>query len=160
MITCEEVRDFLLDADLPPMVDTVSGADLESHLDRCPSCAALLAGLEEAERMLSDHIGALAATVAPNTDPTAVREQETLASRRRKLRWAVLMPLAAAVLGGVAFFGPRSREVNRYQGGPDWALPVANLQSIQPVVISSSRHTNVAVLPTENPNITIVWFME
>ena len=28
------------------------------------------------------------------------------------------------------------------------------------IVVGSSSHSTVAVLPTDNPNITVVWFMD
>jgi predicted anti-sigma-YlaC factor YlaD len=163
MISCEEVRELFLDGRLEESADASDALDeaaLGEHLDTCDACAKMLACLEEGERVLSGLITRLAGTVAPNANPTEMRAGETLRVRRSRFRWRVVVPMAAALLAGVAFFGPRQRIGIRFTGGPDWALPVANLQSIQPIVGGSSSHSNVVVLPTENPNITVVWFME
>ena len=155
MISCEVVQDFLLEVDL----DGVDESDVGVHLRECGVCSAVLTRLEDGELALQRSLADLAATVAPGADPAAAREAVRVERHRRAIRWRVMVPLAAAVLGGVAFFGPRQRVVSPFIGGPEWALPVANLQSIQPVV-SSSSHQGVVVLPTDNEDITVIWFME
>jgi anti-sigma factor RsiW len=156
MSGCERARDAILEVDLNEPIDP----EVEVHLAECADCGALLERLEAQQVALGGVLAEIAATVAADVDPAEIRERQMFARRRRRTSWRVLVPVAAAALGGVAFFGPRARVAGPFEGGPEWALPVATLQSIQPVVLSSGSHSNVAVLPTDNPNITIVWFME
>ena len=177
MISCEAVQEFLLEAHLgrtyspegrldagglsraePSAID--DAALVGTHLEVCVACTAFLRHIAEASEGMALLLDQLAATVGPLADPAAARESVRLVRPRITIRWRVLLPLVAATLAGVALLRPGDREVAPFAGGPEWTLPVANLRSIQPVVVSSSSHSNVAVLPTDNPNITIVWFMD
>lgn len=153
-MNCHEVRERLLEADLGGTEDEALGR----HLESCEGCAELLDRLIEGQARLGTALAGAAATVAADIDPARVRAGIT---RSRGIPWRrIWVPLAAAAaIAGVAFFGLRERPSSGAVVPPEWALPNADLASIRPVIESGS-HDKVAVLPTENPDITVVWFMD
>ncbi len=153
MTSCANVRQALLEADLASFRESEWG----SHLRTCESCADLLQRLVAQQEALAVALGDLAAHVAPEIDVGRARAGAARPAGRKGVRWRVLVPLAAAALGALTLFSSERRSTRSFQAVPDWTMPVANLRSAQPVVQTSS-HELVTILPTENPDITVVWF--
>ena len=70
----------------------------------------------------------------------------------------VAVPLAAAALGGILLVG-RPSPAPAFDLATVRAARALGLIGPRPVV-KAEGHQSVAVLPTDNPNITIIWFME
>jgi len=153
-MNCSEVRELLLEADL----DTLEGSPLETHLEGCGECAALLDRLLEGESLLGEELARAATRVAPEIDPAKVRI-EAVRARRIPWRRAWVPVLAAAAVAGVTFFGPWARPTPRAVMAPEWTMSAAEGGSIRPMIESRS-HDQMAVLRTNNPDITVVWLMD
>ncbi len=159
MMRCEIARDRILEADPAELTNEVTG-DLAEHLETCSACQALAERVLESERALA---GAIAA-VEPGLDVDAalsrVPSGRGWGSVRGWRRAGLALPLAAAAVaalvmlkplgnpGQAVAFDPSSPVVARALG---WDRP--------PPVVRSTSHATIAILPTENPDITIIWFM-
>ena len=75
-------------------------------------------------------------------------------------RSACVLTLAAAALGGMLLVGrPPPVPVPAFDPATVRAARALGLVGPRPVV-KAEGHQSVVVLPTENPNITVIWFME
>lgn len=143
MTTCPE-RERLLDADK----DALEGEEWRSHLDACGECAG-------AARRLTSAYGALDAalgTAAP-VDAAAIlaRARVTVSGTERKggrTTQLVLLAAAACIAGLLVL-----REWERPLPGTPF---VSSAEA--PVEWALEGDRDVAVLHTDNPDITVLWF--
>ena len=156
MTDCTTTRDWILEVD-PEELEQGSAGGQADHLAECPECRALADEILEAEAVLRDGLE----QVEPALDVAAALERARAAHRagRVRRRWQVAVPLAAAALGGLLLMGwPSPVPVSGFEPATLRAARALGLSGPRPVVKAESQR--VAVLPTENPNITIIWFME
>jgi len=144
-MTCAEAREILLTADLTVLEAT--DGPVSEHLAACPTCQAVAA------RILAAH-GALRAAVPGSRRPSslvterAIVQGRAIVRRRRLLRRIVPTLLAAAAVAAVLLV-PRDRLL------PGTMAPPTRRASLPPLVEASN--TDVAVITTSRPDITIIW---
>ena len=157
MMECVSMREWILEVD-PEELDQDATGEHAEHLAECAECRALadeILGAEAALRGMLD-------SVEPAVDVEAAlnRAREAHRVTRRRRRWQVAVPLAAAGLGGLILFDrPPPVSVGGFDPATVAAASALGLTGARPLVRAES-HERVAVLPTENPNITVIWFME
>ncbi len=145
MSDCAHVRDLMLDAE-PASLLGAGDDPVAAHLRACPACAALA-------RILLEETAALDRFLAePGSVDTGALVDAALNSRPRVVRilprrhWLALA--AAAAVAGLLFV----------RG--DRPLPVTPSVAPQgsPPLVEPAPGQNVAVLATNNPDITVLWF--
>ena len=177
MTDCQTTREWLLEVDpkelarlspsaQPPQTETPEGAtDTHAdHLAECGDCRALADEILGAEAALRDGLDSLQpalgveAALARARATHEVQDVDTAHGLRR--RWRVAVPLAAAALGGLLLIG-RPSPVSIADLDPATASAARALGLVGPgPVVRAGSDDRVAVLPTGNPNITVIWFME
>ena len=173
-MTCAATREWILDVDPEELEQEASRDASEEHADHlaeCPECRAMADEILGAELALREGLD----SVEPALDVVAALERarkahqaEAHQTARRRRRWQVAVPLAAAALGGILLMG-RSFPA----AGPGFnpatvpAFDPANVSAARALglvgprpVVKVESDQRVAVLPTRNPNITVIWFME
>jgi len=149
---CSEAFQVMLEADAEELRGT-GETPLARHLRECPSCAAMAEGILRGQEALSR---ALVEEV-PSVDLDAVLDQALdqdeglrFPSSPRLRRWGfTLIPLAAAATFAALFLGTEPP----LPGEP--YVPPAREAGLDLEVPES---TDVAVLATSNPDITVLWF--
>jgi len=154
-----DVQRLLLEADVEEL-DGRSESALAVHTSACESCRAMSQRILEGQEALSGALAALAGGVAGSADPAAARSEVVAVRRRRRVVWRVTAPLAAAAVGALALFNVMAPQPDTapYAGAPEWAQPLA--LGASGTVVTAREGDRVAVLPTQNPNITVVWFIK
>ena len=181
-MTCSATREWILEVDPDELERSASpdaspgalpnpSAEHADHLAECPECRALADEILGAESALRDGLD----SVEPDVDVVAAldraRKTHQAAAHqtaRRRRRWQVAVPLAAAALGGTILMG-------RPSSVPGPGFNPATVPAFDPATVRAARalglvgprpvvkvegDQRVAVLPTRNPNITVIWFME
>jgi hypothetical protein len=181
---CEDARALLLEADLGELLGE-GPSELAVHVRQCAACAELGQRILDGQAALSGVLGEMAERVAVDADPArarsgvaglpagAGRKEEAAgarpravalpsgaesAVRKKRLVWRVALPLAAAAAAALALFqlpGPTGTGVPFVP--PE--LAQRGMEGGGGLVAAASPETNVAVLPTDNPDITVVWFI-
>jgi len=142
---CVEAREILLTADLAVLQAT--DGPLSEHLGGCPTCRAA------ATRILAAHGSLRAAPPTPrcpshHVAERAIADGRAVVRRRRLVRRLVPTLLAAAAAGAVLLV-PHDRLP------PSTITPMTSPASPPPLVEASN--TDVAVIATSRPDITIIW---
>ena len=156
-MTCDEARELLLEAG-PDELEGRGGSPLALHLRGCAGCAAAAARIVQATRALDTHLlttadeeavdAILAGLGHPGSRRTApVRDRPD--PRWRRAAWGSLAAAAAAV--GLLFVARGSAPVN--EAAPRLAASVP-----APPLVEASSAATVAVIETDNPDITVLWF--
>ena len=161
-MTCENALRDLLDAE-PEAYSGTGDGELAEHLRSCSRCSRVAAHLRKEERILAEALGSNA--VEPEADVVrsivgrahAAGEfgrPEVVAARSLVARrWAHWVPaLAAAALVAVALWPSAPASVS----DPSIALKP---QTPPPPRIHAPPGTDVAVLATSDPSITVVWIL-
>ena len=157
MMDCSTTREWNLEVDPEELEQDATGEHAD-HLAECPECRALANEILGAEAALRGTLE----SVEPALDVVAALARAQVAHQavRRRRRWQVAVPLAAAALGGLLLIGrPSPAPIAGFDPATVRAARALGLVGARPVVNAQS-HERVAVLPTENPNITVIWFME
>ena len=154
MTSCHAVTEFLLEADL----SRIQQSDAAEHLSSCPACGGLLVRISAQEDQLRREVASMATGVARRLDVDPSRSAAAMPGSRWKAPWRMTATLAAAVLGALLLMNAGEDGPAPFPGTPEWTLPDIGLQSTHPLVVSSETHAWVAVLPTDDPNLTLVWF--
>ncbi len=159
-MTCAATREWILEVD-PEELERDGTGDHAEHLAVCPECRALADEILGAEVALRDTLDSV--EPALGVEAALVRAREAAAAQkatRRRRSWQVAVPLAAAALGGILL-------MNRPSPVPGPAFDPATVRAARALglvgarpVVNAEGHQRVAVLPTQNPNITVIWFME
>lgn len=151
-LSCSQAREALLEADLAQL-EGRSGDALAGHLGGCEKCSAMARMILDGERGLGEVIEAL--VPASDLDELLERAREEgpgiRSAIRRKLTWSArgVVPLAAAAALAALFLG---REPV-LPGDP--VVPLATAPGLG---LEVPEGQNVAVLATNNPDITVLWF--
>ncbi len=173
-MTCAATREWILEVDpeeLERGASRVAQGEHADHLTECPECRELadeILGAESALRVGLDSVEPALDVVAALERAQKARRAEAHQTARRRRRWQVAVPLAAAALGGILVMGrsfPAARPgfdpatVPAFDPATVRAARALGLVGPRPVVKVESDQ-RVAVLPTRDPNITVIWFME
>ncbi len=159
-MTCLATREWILEVD-PEELERHATGEHADHLAACPECRALADEILGADVTLRDTLDSV--EPALGVEAALVQAREAAATQKatfRRRRWQVAVPLAAAALGGILL-------MNRPAPAPGPAFDPATMRAARELglvgarpLVNAESHQRVAVLPTENPNITVIWFME
>jgi anti-sigma factor RsiW len=162
MTTCDRFRDSLLQAE-PDELRGVGDSELAAHVRTCPACGRAARTLLEATAELGAYLGR--AGPAPDVAGILQRAAAPAARRvapsptaspgvRRRIRledprpW-VALAAAAAIAGMLLLPGPAAPPPPTAAADP-YRLPT----------VESASGRTVAVLPTDNPDITVLWLFQ
>jgi hypothetical protein len=152
-MTCAEARDLILEAD-PSELEGSGESLLADHIRECGRCRAVAGTILGAERSLA--AGLADAVEPPDLDELlkkASRPESPKGSilplRKRRVGLAVLPVVAAAAMVALLFLG----EQPRLPGDP-YTPP----ERSSGLGLEIPEGRNAAVLTTNNPNITVLWF--
>ena len=149
---CDEVKELLLTAD-PGALEEGSDEGLAAHLDRCPSCHGQWQAVQESLGRLASGLTALE---GPAQAGLGRPRRPQVRPHLKRPAWgrsttAGLLALAAG-LAGVLWLG-------RDEGVPAPFDPSVGVElGLTSPLIRTDSHDDVAVLPTNNPDIAVIWF--
>lgn len=151
-LTCFQAREALLEAD-PAQLEGKSGDALARHLGECDRCRLLARMILEGGRGLGEAMKDL--VPAPDLDELLERAEREPVRRRRAIRqnprWSTLgLVHLAAAAALVALFLGRDPVL---PGDP--VIPLAPTSDLG---LEVPEGRDVAVLATNNPDITVLWF--
>jgi hypothetical protein len=155
-MTCAEAIEALLEAE-PTALEGIGGEPLARHIRECPSCAERARTILQGEAALVQALG----TQVRALDLDQILERAGAAGPGQPTRlpapwrsWSIsrhrrtLLPLAAAA-GMTALFLTREPSLP----GPVYSPPPAS----QGLDVQVPEGRSVAVLETNNPEITVLW---
>jgi predicted anti-sigma-YlaC factor YlaD len=143
-VTCAEVRELLLVADSADLRPG-SSSELGHHLSNCGDCRAAADRVVALEVTLRTERAVPPRRTACEAAAIAAAAGRRARAVRRRILWAAGPALAAALVVA-ALVIPR---------GTRNPPPVASAPTPPPLVESASG--DVAVIPTANPDIVVVW---
>ena len=156
---CEIARDRILEADPAELSYEVAG-DLTKHLESCGACQALAERVLESESALAGAIAAMEPGLDVDVALARVPSGRGWGSVRGWRRAGLALPLAAAAVAALVMLQPQGNPGQTVAFDPSSPVVARALGWDRPAsVVRSTSHVSVAILPTENPDITIVWFM-
>ncbi len=156
---CEIARARILEADQAELSNEVTG-DLAEHLESCGACQALAERVLESERALAGAIAAMEPGLDVDVALARVPSGQGWGSVRGWRRAGFALPLAAAAVAALVLLKPPGNPGQAVAFDPSSPVVTSALGWDRPAsVVRSTSHASVAILPTENPDITIVWFM-
>lgn len=159
---CVDMRERLLEADPAELLGAGDSA-VARHVAGCAACTAAAQRILRSQQELADALSQLvqappaagarvAAVVPAAAAESAVRPAR--GARRSLLR--VMPPLAAAAVLVLFLLQQRSAdELPRLEPVPE---PTA--YALDMPVVNATDGSDVAVMQTSNPNITVVWFLK
>jgi len=146
--TCDGFRDALLEAGLDELGGEGS-TPLTAHLRGCADCAALARAIQAGHADLAEALEQATSApiemgplIGPRLRPATVA---TRPRARAALRWLPLAA-AAAVAGLLALPGPEPTPA-----------PIRTGSDPVPPTVEAPPGANVVVMPTTDPDITVVW---
>jgi hypothetical protein len=168
--SCDELREMLLEADAAELRGEGSSS-VALHVRDCRICAAAALRILSAQQELEDALESLAAAAAsplavaraskemrgsaaspaPAADPRSTPVHHRARFRRRLS--AAIAPLAAAAVL-VLFLLSRDGKLPRLETPQPNVMAIANTP-----VVNVEAGSDVAVMQTSNPNITVVWYL-
>ena len=157
MTDCQTTRDWILEVD-PEELEQHGTGERAGHLAECSKCRAFADDILGSEAALRDAFEAV--EPALDVEAALVWARGAHKAARHRRRWQVAVPLAAAALGGVLLVGrPSPAPVPGFDPATVRAARALGLAGTRPLV-KAEGHERVAVLPTDDPNITVIWFIE
>jgi len=155
MMPCTEVRELLLEAE-PEELRGVGASALAEHLRACRACARIAERILAETRMLDAYLEDApppplpeilrrAGVARASEGAPAVPAKRTV---RRRWLWA---PAAAAAAFAALFVALESR-------GPVTPSVSTTMPAEPPPVVEPASSATVAVMQTDNPDITVLWF--
>ena len=152
MSACERVRELLLEAE-PEDLRGDGDGEVARHLQGCPTCARVAAAVLGATRALDEALTAGAARLDPAAIVARALGPAPLAARPRRVRrpgrWAGVAGLAAAAaLAAILLTRPPEAPLS----------PAPRLAQGPPPLVEVATPTDVAIIQTDNPDITVLWF--
>lgn len=137
-MTCQAIRDQLLEADLDDLRDG-QDTSLARHLRMCDECALIARTIVDTEMAMGTSLDSLARG----------RSIKVLPVSKTRWLWRVAVPIAVAA-GLVAVL---------VRGG---SMPMTTTQATSMVdhvpIVESSGSKNFTVFNTNDPDIVVVWF--
>ena len=145
---CTAARHAMLEAD-PADLSPGAGSELGRHLEGCPACRALAAGILAAERGLGEWLAA----ERPRAEAAEALARAAAAARRRSRvrRAGAAGSLLAAAAAVVVLLLPHRPS---FPPRPADALTEAGQFSV-----TAAPGTNLVVMHTADPKIIVVWYL-
>lgn len=160
MSTCRDFREMLLEAE-PSELRGEGGGPLAEHLRRCDGCrrAALVilatnAGLAEALAREADPAAVDAVLRQAGVAPGGVKAPQHRGRWRRARSWAWATGALAAAMAGVILMRGRPAPA------PPSLAATRGAAAAQLPVVADASADKVAVLATDDPDITVLWFFQ
>jgi hypothetical protein len=157
---CVEMRERLLEAD-PAELLGEGDSTVALHVAGCAACTAAARRILRSQQELADALSQLSARAAPAAGVVSVDLGASAESAVRPARGArrsllrVMPPLAAAAVLVLFLLQPRAAdELPRLEPVPE---PTA--YALDMPMVNATDGSDVAVMQTSNPNITVVWFL-
>jgi hypothetical protein len=151
---CPDMRERLLEAD-PAELRGEGDSMVALHIAGCAACTAAALRILTSQQQIVAALSELSARAAPVVPPASAESVRSARNPRRRLL-LVLPPLAAAALLVVFLLQQRTvAELPRLEPVPE---PTA--YAIDMPVVNATNGSDVAVMQTSNPNITVVWFLK
>jgi anti-sigma factor RsiW len=149
MNACPDRVGALLEAE-PDELAGRADSDLARHIAGCDACREAAASLRRATLSLDRVLASPGA--GPDMDAllSRARHRETTVVRRAFPRALWIGLAAAASFAALLLLGPDRR--------PTPVAPVAATSVRELPTVESAGDADLAVLPTDNPNITVIWF--
>jgi len=160
---CVEMRERLLEAD-PAELLGEGDSTVALHVAGCAACTAAARRVLRSQQELADALSQLSdrAAPAPGARVVSVGSAASAESAVRPARGArrsllrVMPPLAAAAVLVLFLLQQRAAdELPRLEPVPE---PTAYAPDMP--VVNATDGSDVAVMQTTNPNITVVWFLK
>ena len=158
---CVEMHERLLEADPAELLGD-GGSTVARHIAGCAACAAAARRILRSQQELADALSQLSARAAPVARVVSVGPGASAESAVRPARGArrsllrVMPPLAAAAVLVLFLLQPRvADELPRLEPVPE---PTA--YALDMPVVNATAGSDVAVMQTSNPKITVVWFLK
>lgn len=149
---CEMKLDVLLEAE-PDELAGVGDTAVAQHVVLCSRCRAIADEILEGQALLAEELRVL--TPARNVESVVDRVRAQVPRRRLRSRLrTVVLPLAAAAVLSILVLGDRVPQ--RMVSNDTTPHGAARLDAARAIQVSPAR--NVAVMKTDNPKITVVWF--
>ncbi len=142
-MTCTEAYEAILEAD-PGELSGNGDGPLTSHLSGCRRCQQLARAVLDEEADL----GRTLVETVPSPNLDEILEGRMHRSPRRRNAWGKVAPVAAAA-SLVGIFFTREPQLP----GPLYTPPPASVG----MDVQAPEGQNVAVLKTNNPDITVLW---
>jgi len=147
MTTCNEVRERLLEADLPRL-QRDDASDLAIHLQTCEACRAVAARLAAGEAELREALERL--EPAESAEQAAFRAMREARARNRRRPLAVAGLAAAAGIAALALFLTDHPTLSPSPPPPIEARPLVEAAAGQDVIIYH----------TANPKVVVLWLYQ
>ena len=155
MSFCDRLRDLMLEADLSEL-EGLGETEVATHVRACDACR------ERARRILTGTalLGEALSEPSEIPDLDGILRRAGVAgpagsaplgpTRGRRPPWSGwTMTAAAAMAAGLLLFG------ERHPVPPD---PLPSAQAAAMPLVEAAPGSNVAIIPTENPRVTVLWF--
>ena len=156
---CEIARERILEADTAELARE-DATDLAGHLDGCDGCRALADEVLESGLALAGALSAMEPGLDVELALARVPSGRGWSLVQGWGRVGVALPLAAAAAAALVMLKPPSNPTPAIAFDPSATAVAQALGWDRSVpVVRSASHGNVAILPTENPDITVVWFI-
>jgi hypothetical protein len=158
MTACASVRRLMLEAETDELRGIGSNA-VAAHIRDCPSCARLATRILEETAALDDYLTAEAGADAVDvvlrragiaSSPSAVAPSRSRPAWARPSAWVALATAASVTLLLI---------IRERPPAPAPTAVALAVEGASPLVQSSSERT-VAVMQTDNPDITVLWFFQ
>jgi hypothetical protein len=151
-MTCAEAARLILEAD-PQELEGTGDGSLAAHIRGCPQCGAMAQTVLKEEESMAAEMAA--AVPMPDIDRLLQEAEasgggETIPFRRKARRLGLSMIPVAAAAAIVSLLLLPEPQIPGDPYSPPEALPGLGLEV--------PEGQNVAVLATNNPNITVLWF--
>jgi len=147
MTSCDDVRERLLEADLPRLQGDDS-SDLAIHLRMCEACRAVASQLVAGEAELRQALERLEPEAS--AEQAALRAMREARARNRRRPLAVSVLAAAAGLAALVLFRTDHQNVSPSPLPPAEARPLVEARVGQDVI----------VYHTANPNVVVLWLYQ
>lgn len=151
---CPDMRERLLEAD-PAELRGEGDSRVAHHVAGCAACTAAALHILTSQQQIADALSELSALAAQVVPPAPAEPVRSARDTRRSLLRA-MPPLAAAAVLVLFLFQQRTvDELPRLEPVPE---PTA--YALNTPVVNATDASDVAIMRTSNPNITVVWFLK
>jgi hypothetical protein len=167
-MTCMEARDLLLVAE-PDALRGADDSELAAHIRSCAECAGAARTIIEMNMRLDHALGRIverstAAQESAELDKSAETPSHTRAVvplwKRKRAPGRASAYMAAAAVLCIAVAGVMLQRHVARSAGESYPLHIPERQTLAAPVVNTTQAGAVAVIRTNNPKITVVWYLQ